>query len=315
MNVPVFDLHCDTAFELLGRNGRKNQLLRENDLHIDLQRASAFPAYAQCFACFTTIAKGSDAVDPTDLFQKELSNIKSQIHANSDRIALAKMGAEIRKNRELGLMSAVLTAEGSAGIQFSKEMLSSLKEEGFCMISLCWNERNPLTGSHITGGGLTEQGSAFVKTAQDLGLLIDVSHISDEGFWDIMDITSAPIIASHSNSRRVHPHSRNLTDEMFLAICGSGGVAGINLFTDFLGRNSLDAVCDHIFHYLELDPEGTHMCLGSDLDGCHSLPDDFSGIQDYQKLAHRLRERGLSDTVIENIFWNNALGVMEHCYT
>lgn len=313
MNVPVFDLHCDTAFELLGHNGIAKQTLKENDLHIDLQRAAMLTAYAQCFACYTTTADHS--VDPTDLFQKELTILKSQINANGERIALAKTGAEIRKNRDKGLISAILTAEGAAGIGFRTEMLPGLKEEGFCMISLCWNEQNPLTGSHITGGGLTEQGRAFVKTAQDLGILIDVSHISDEGFWDIMDITTAPIVASHSNSRHIHIHTRNLSDEMFLAICKTGGAAGINLFTSFLGNNSLDAVCDHILHYLELDPDGTHIGLGGDLDGCNSLPDGFTGIQDYQKLAVCLRERGLPETVIENIFWNNALGVMERCCT
>ena len=315
MNVAVFDLHCDTAFEMLGRGGQPDKILRTNDLHVDLQRAAALPAYAQCFACFSSTLRNSSAASPQDIFRREVDKIKQQVSANSDVITLASNADQIRKNRENRRISAILTAEGSAGINFSPDALPMLRDEGFCAISLCWNEQNPLTGSHIAGGGLTEQGRAFVKQAQALGLVIDVSHISDEAFWDIMDITVAPVIASHSNSRSVHRHSRNLSDDMFSAICATGGVAGINLYTAFLGGTSLDAVCNHIFRYLELDPDGTHIAIGGDLDGCDSLPAGINGIEDYPKLACRLAERGLPDHVIQNIFWNNALGVIEHCCT
>src|SRR5699024_92825 len=131
------------------------------------------------------------------------------------------------------------------------ELLEDLHRLGFRITTLGWNEKNPLTGSHKTGGGLTDLGKAYVEEAQRLGMVVDVSHISDEGFWDIMEITKAPVIASHSNSRSVCNVSRNLTDDMFLAICKTGGVTGINLCPDFLGVNpNLDTVCDHIFHFL-----------------------------------------------------------------
>ena len=156
-------------------------------------------------------------------------------------------------------------------------------------------------------------GRAFVKEAQRLGMIIDVSHISDEGFWDIMDITGAPVIATHSNSRSVCDVSRNLTNDMFVEICKTGGVAGINLYTQFIGKDcTIDHVCDHILHFMELDPSGKHIALGGDLDGCETLPDGFSGIQDYPKLAQRLQERGLDKSTIEDIFWNNGIGVMKH---
>ncbi len=110
--------------------------------------------------------------------------------------------------------------------------------------------------------------------------------------------------------------SRNLTDDMFLAICQTGGVTGINLCPDFLGDNpNLDTVCDHIFHFLTLDPTGKHIALGGDLDGIGSLPEGFTGVQDYEKLAQRLLERGLSEQQIRDIFWNNAMGVMQRCCT
>ena len=163
----------------------------------------------------------------------------------------------------------------------------------------------------LTGGGLTDLGKAYVQNAQALGMLVDVSHCSDEGFWDIVKITGAPIIASHSNSRAVWNHSRNVTDDMFRAIRETGGVVGINEYAAFLGENAtLDTVCDHILHFMELDPEGKHIALGGDLDGCSQLPQSFTGVDSYQSLAERLLERGLTEQNVMDIYWNNALGVM-----
>ena len=159
---------------------------------------------------------------------------------------------------------------------------------------------------------MTDLGREYVFEAQRLGMLIDVSHISDEAFWDIMDITQAPVIATHSNSRSVHNVSRNLTDEMFKAICQTGGVAGLNLYAEFLGENAtLDTACDHIQHWLELGGQ-KHVALGGDLDGCEVLPADFAGVQDYPKLAEKLLTCGVSEETVYDIFWNNAMGVMEN---
>ena len=175
-------------------------------------------------------------------------------------------------------------------------------------------EKNALTGSHETGGGLTQQGREYVRQAQQLGMIIDVSHISDEAFWDIMDITDKPVVASHSNSRGVCNVSRNLTDDMFRAICQSGGVAGFNQYPEFIGMDAtLDTACDHILHFLELDPEGRHIALGGDLDGCECLCNGFEGIQSYPIFAQRLLQRGVGEEIVERIFWKNALGVMEQC--
>ena len=182
------------------------------------------------------------------------------------------------------------------------------------MTTLGWNEQNSLCGSHATGGGLTEQGRAYFLEAQRLGMIVDVSHASDEAFFDMLEIANKPIIASHSNSRAVCPSSRNLTDDMFKAICENGGVAGINLYTEFVGgQKDMDAVCRHVAHFLELDPTGSHIALGGDLDGCESLVAGFEGIQSYPALANCLQTLGLDDTILHNIFWNNAIGVMEKC--
>ena len=311
MNVPVFDLHCDTANELIGLGGVPCSPLRKNNVHIDLERAATLDAYAQCFACFTA---PSETYNPVDTFEKKLIAIVREVEKNCDLIRLVYSAEEIEENRNAGLMSAILTIEGPAGFGYDPELLPDLYSVGFRISSLGWNEKNPLTGSNKTGGGLTEQGKAYVRQAQKLGMLIDVSHISDEGFWDIINMTQAPILATHSNSRSICDVSRNLTDDMFRAICASDGVAGINLYTDFIGgNNDLDALCDHVLHFLDLDPDGKHVALGGDLDGCDTLCAGITGVQDYTKIADRLLERGLDTQTVLDIFWNNAIGVMKKC--
>lgn len=313
MNLPVFDLHCDTALALMGEDMNQAGSLACNRGHIDLERAAALPGYCQCFACFTTpIMEQTDHISPVVVFERELATIQRELDKNRERMQLVYTPEEIEENLEKGMMSAVLTIEGTAGFGYDPELLGDLYQIGFRISTLGWNESNPLTGSHVTGEGLSDRGRAYVAAAQELGLLVDVSHISDQGFWDIMKITRAPVIASHSNSRAVFGASRNLTDDMFRAIAETGGVAGLNQCRDFIGQNpDLDTVCDHVLHFLELDPSGSHIALGGDLDGIETMADGFAGLQSYPALARRLLERGVSQQILENIYWNNAIGVMK----
>ena len=313
MNFPVFDFHCDTALMLLGDDLNQAGSLRKNNGHIDLERAVKLGGYAQCFACFTTdIPELLHGISPIVLFERELATIQREVDKNSDLISIAYSVDEIEENRENGKMSAILTLEGTAGIDYNPALLEDLWAIGFRVTSLGWNEKNPLTGSNVTGGGLTDLGREYVREAQRLGMRVDVSHISDEGFWDILKITEAPILATHSNSRAVHNHSRNLTDDMFRAIRETGGVAGYNACRDFTGENpNLDTVCDHILHFMELDPDGKHIALGGDLDGVEAMPDGFEGVQSYPALARKLLDRGLTEENVMDIFWNNAIRVMK----
>ena len=315
MRFPVFDLHCDTALELLGKDRCGAGSLRKNALHIDLERAGTLPGYAQCFACYTSPEQYlPGGMSVADLFERELATVIRETKLNGDLISLAYCVEEIEENRKQGLMSAVLTIEGPAGFDYNPEILEDLYNVGFRITTLGWNERNPLTGSCKTGGGLTEQGREYVRQAQKVGMAVDVSHISDEGFWDIIDITERPIIASHSNARALCNDSRNLSDEMYAALCRTGGTAGIALVPAFLGKNAdVDTVCDHIIHFIDIAGDDEHISLGGDMDGVDILPDGFAGVQDYDKLADRLLERGLPEKSVENIFWNNALEVMKKC--
>lgn len=318
MNIPVFDLHCDTALALLGKDMCSIGSLRKNSGHIDLERAKTLSGYAQCFACFTTSLERERPgnISVATWFEREMVAILNQIEKNSDWIRQAYTAKEVRENLQQGIMSGILTIEGPAGFGFDPELLQDLYNVGFRITSLGWNEQNVLTGSNVTGGGLTDLGREYVKEAQRTGMIVDVSHISDEGFWDIMKVTQAPIVATHSNSRFVCNHSRNLTDDMFRAICETGGVAGFNQYAAFVGENpDLDTACDHFIHWLELDPDGDHIALGGDLDGCGVLPAGFEGVQSYPALAQRLLERGVNEQLLHKIFWENALGVMEKCCT
>ena len=312
MKFPVFDLHCDTGYALLGESLRECGSLKQNQLHWDLERAGRLPGFAQCFACFTTTI--DPKIPPVELFEREMATIMRELERNADAIALAYSAADIIHNYQNGKMSALLTIEGPAGFDFDVELLPMLYQVGYRMTTLCWNESNPLTGSHVTGEDLSALGKEYVAVAQNTGMIVDVSHISEKAFWDVIEISKKPIVASHSNSAAIYPHSRNLTDRMFTAICKTDGVVGINLYSDFLGQKAnLDTVCDHILHFMELDPKAEHIGLGGDLDGCDSLAEGFGGVQGYERLVERLLMRGVGEDLVKNIFWNNALGVFEKC--
>lgn len=315
MNFPVFDLHCDTAYALLGKDFRSFDSLLDNDLHVDLTRAGKLDGYAQCFACFSSpLSDACRGIPPEEVFERELAVIQWELEKNHSLIRQTYNAQDVEANYKSGIMSAILSIEGPAGFGYDPVLLEDLYKIGFRITTLGWNEDNPLVGSHLTGGGLTDLGREYVKEAQRLGMLVDVSHISDQGFWDIIDITNAPIVATHSNSRSVCKASRNLTDDMFRAICQTGGVAGINFYKDFIGLDGdLSSACRHVLHFLTIDPEGKHIALGGDLDGCDKLPDGFLGIQSYPQFADALLAHGVSDEMLKDIFWNNALGVFKTC--
>ena len=142
MNIPVFDLHCDTAYALLGDDLNSAGSLKKNGLHIDLERAGKLPGYAQCFACFTTpVAECCRNVSPITIFERELATIQREVDQNSDLISIAYSPDDIRANQKAGKMSAILTLEGTAGFGHDPALLEDLSAIGFRVVSLGWNER------------------------------------------------------------------------------------------------------------------------------------------------------------------------------
>ena len=183
------------------------------------------------------------------------------------------------------------------------------------MISLVWNLPNSLAAPCGSDEGLTEKGRHFFKRAQALGMLVDVSHVSEKGFWDMIGLAEKPVIASHSDSFAVCPHPRNLTDAQFQAICDLGGTAGLNLYGPFLTdgpRVTFDDLRRHLDHFLDLGGEG-HLALGADLDGCSVLPEGFAALNDYETLGRYLADAGYPDETIQNLFCNSLMKVVKTC--
>ena len=266
---PVFDLHCDTPVALTDRNQR----LAENDLHISLARESKLFSHTQVYSFCCVYDKNGDALTIPEAeaqFTKSLSNFYSELSLHSDTHRLCRNTEDLLKATQEGKHAVFLSLEGPEVIGCDAGRLEELKELGIVMTTLTWNHANILAGSHKTGEGLTPEGKAFVRRAQQLGILIDVSHLSERAFWDLCDISVAPIVASHSNSRAVCDNTRNLTDKQFKTICNFDGLVGLNLYAPFLregGKATFDDVRRHIDHFLELGGKH-HLALGGDLDGC-----------------------------------------------
>ncbi len=309
MKHPVFDAHCDTAYELC----RRNILLGSNDCHISLDRMERQPGSAQFFAFWTVDADHETETAP-QLFQRMYDELMRQFALFGDRISLCCSADDAAKAAEEGRTAAFLSIEGAEGIGCDPAQLERAWQMGFRMTTLTWNAANCLAGSHSTGGGLTDRGREFVKEAQRLGMLIDVSHLSDAAFWDLADMTDGPIVASHSNSRAVHPHSRNLTDDQFREIVQTGGFAGLNLYTAFLGSGAVtpDDAVRHLLHWFKLGGEN-HVGMGGDLDGCDSLPAGMTGIDDYSLLVPALVKHGFSEQTVQNILYDNLMKVVRQC--
>ena len=161
-----------------------------------------------------------------------------------------------------------------------------------------------------SGSGLTAAGKSALKKAIELGMIVDVSHMSEQGFWDLCRMTDVPFAATHSNSYAVKNHPRNLKDEQFREIAERGGVAGLNLYTSFLADETLGAAARSIERFMDVGGENS-LCLGCDFDGCESLPEGISGIQDMEKLYGFLAERGYSSKLLRKLFHDNLNGMVE----
>lgn len=309
--MKIFDLHCDTITGL----SRMNAGLRENDMHIDLQKLRKADQLAQCFAVFVH-QKWCEktGTSPYDYFKEKRDVFYREMEENRDMIAPAFCSADIRKNAESGLMSGILTIEAGEPLQGKTELVEEFKKDGVRMITLTWNFENEIGFSNKTGGHLKPKGREIVDTMNALGVLPDVSHLSDEGFWDVVELSGGkyPVVASHSDARALCSHSRNLTDEMLRAIGNTGGIVGINYCADFLREGSNDATMEDVLrHTLHLmDKAGAdHVAIGSDYDGIDSTLEwkDASGTPMLLEYLHKK----ISWTDLEKITHLNALRVFE----
>lgn len=303
----LFDAHCDT----LMRCWETGESLLSNAGAVDLARLGAFGRSCQVFALFA-----QDSMDPAkgseQICREELDILLRAVSNHPDRIALCRSGADIRRANREGRVAALVSVEGAHSLGCSIETLRAAYAVGVRAVNITWNNANILSGSHCEEPerGLSPEGRAFVAEMGRLGMLPDVSHLSDPGFWDVVEVSAVPVIASHSNSRAVCPNTRNLTDAQFTAIIKRQGIVGLNLCREFVGLGEdVDGLVAHLEHFLALGGEHT-VALGGDLDGCGPI----AGIPDcahWPALWEALARRNYKESLLEDLFYNNLMRVVD----
>ena len=286
MEYCVFDAHCDTLCKMTDEGAN----FYENSCEVDLKRMQKYKSYTQVMACY----------------------IAPEYRKNARRrtIELIDTYHKSAKIADKGNVKTILSIEGGEGIKTIAD-LEKYHSLGVRMAALTWNKSN-----HIAGGaherdanrGLTEFGRKVVKRMNEINMLIDVSHLNDRSFYDVAEISGLPVVASHSNSRAVCSHIRNLTDDMFKIIVNTGGCAGINLYPMFLTKTHhavIDDAVRHIEHFMELSGEN-NIGIGADFDGVDGhLPDGISGCGDLYKLFDRLLQLGYTEEQVGKISHKN----------
>ena len=305
--MDLFDGHCDTILRCYLEGGG----LRRQAGHLDLERRRGKGRWAQFFAAF-----GSPEDMPGrslwEVFLEEYALFRSEVDANADLVAFCRTGEEARAAFAAGKTAAFLSAEGAELLDCDLDKLRLAHRMGVRAVNLTWNHPNALSGTNAEerDRGLSDLGRTFVRTMGELGMLVDVSHLSDPGFWDVMEVTDRPVVATHSNSRAVFPDPRNLTDEQFTAIINTNGVAGLNMYAGFLGEDpDFDTVVSHLEHFLALGGEN-NVSMGGDWDGITRMPRGMSGIQDMEKLCEHLLRRNYSESLLEKVFYSNLMRVV-----
>ena len=297
--ISYFDAHCDTVSRCL----ETGESLCRNSGHIDLCRTKCFARYAQFFALY------ADAAETPDLWVrcKELHDcFLREMAENAGCIMPCRTGAEVDAANRAGKCAAILSIEGADLLECKIERIETAASWGVRLLNPVWNRANVLSGTNLEDSerGLSPYGREFIREMEANNIYADVSHISDAGFWNILRMAKKPVVASHSNSRALCPHPRNLTDDMFRAIRDTGGVVGINFYRNFVGDDSMESLVRHIEYFLEMDGEKT-VCIGGDLDGCDELAGGLRGLQDIHKIYDALCTRGYGKHLLDDIFFGN----------
>lgn len=310
------DLHCDTLSELM--RGNVEDTIEQNQLCIDLGGMEKAGTYAQFFACFVYVKenhpesweKGYGKV------QKMISRMKRE---EKKQLKIARSYEEIRKYGEEGIISAILTVEEGGVLNGSMDRLEELYSQSIRLMTLTWNFENCLGFPNsrdrtAMAKGLKPFGREIIGRMNELGMIIDVSHLSDGGFWDCMKLSNMPIVASHSNARALCSHPRNLSDEMLKALSEKGGVAGLNFYPAFLRESGAICLADiarHAAHMIHVAGEDV-AAIGTDFDGYEADSDDnyISHVSEMEKVWDAMKREGITERQIDKIQSQNALRVI-----
>lgn len=316
-------MHCDTLSEII----RQNKELKQNDLCTDLERLARGGACAQFFACFVNAGRYGLNTKKTDekavwnfAYQDVLSMLDRAEREQDENFKIALTPDVIQKQAwqkkgEPEILYGVLTVEEGGVLCGRMERLDELYDRGVRLITLTWNYANCIGSPNsrnpsVMQEGLTKFGIDLTERMNKKGMIIDVSHLSDGGFWDCIRYSRAPITASHSNARSLCSHPRNLSDEMLRALGEKGGVAGVNFYPAFLresGRADLTDLVRHIRHMVNCAGEDA-VALGSDFDGFErtECPAGISSVLDVEKLFLLLERAGFTERQIEKIARDNV---------
>ncbi len=302
----IFDAHVDTLSRLLG-SGRS---LAENQGHVDLAKLRQRKKGAQFFAAF---------VDPRCYHGKALHSTMEMLdlfwrwmEEYPGDLAFAGSGQDILEVHSSGRVASLLAIEGGEALEGSLANLRMFYRLGVRLLTLTWNHRNDLAagqGEGPGGGGLSRFGEAVVAEMNKLGMLVDVSHLNEQGFWDVLRISDAPIIASHSNARALCDHPRNLTDQQIAALAERGGVIGVNFYPHFLVKErqaTIHDVIEQVEHLVKVGGVGC-VALGSDFDGISGTPLGLEHCGKVPEVAEILKERGYTGSEVEKIMGGNLL--------
>ena len=314
--MKVVDMHCDTIGELWkAEKAGKPISLRSNSLHIDLEKMQKGDYLLQNFAMFVFLGREKDplvnVLEMIDVYNRAMAE-------NADIIGPVLNYEDIEKNRAAGKLSGMLTIEDGAVLKGNPYVVRTLYQLGVRMLTLTWNFENEIgypntivkakdydPSRHY---GLKPEGIEIVREMNRVGMVVDVSHLGDDGFWDVVKYCDGPFVASHSNARAVCNHTRNMTDDMIRALADKGGVMGLNFCGDFLNPNGKSRAEDMVRHAKHIINVG-----GSDILG---LGTDYDGIDGDLELDHcdkmpllaqEMERQGFSTQQIEKIFHGNVL--------
>jgi len=296
--MSIIDLHCDTICHLVDN---KDMELKKNNLAIDLEKLIKGNSLAQLFALFIDLNEHPKAFNRA---MDMLNKFYEELEKNNHEISVAKNYEDLEVNKEEDKISAFLTIEEGEAIEGSLKNLRNFYDLGVRLMTLTWNYENsigyPNCKEEFRNKGLKTFGLETIEEMNKLGMIIDVSHLSDGGFYDVARYSKKPFVASHSNSRSICNHSRNLTDDMIRTLSEKGGVTGINFEKSFLiegGSNNVGGI--------------DVISLGSDFDGINPKNLEISNMGEIDKLIIALQKEGYHEGNIEKILYKNALRVIK----
>ncbi len=301
----IFDAHCDT----LTRAVNEGKSLSVNPLHWDVARAGRYDGFVQVLA----IWQDPDKVIPSFDGAMRYILAAEKFEREDRRLKLCRNVSELEGGLQEKKVCAFLAVEGGECLEGKIENLKLFYRAGVRVLTLTWNHTNGLgDGADEPGNrGLTPFGREVVQWMQQNGMVVDISHAGERTFYDCIDIARKPIIASHSNAKRIHDHPRNLRDEQILAIAKTGGVIGMNFYTKFIGppgKAELSALIPHMEHILGIAGEDS-AGLGADFDGMYSLPYPILGVENLYSLFNTLARMNYSDEILEKIASGNFLRI------